>query len=75
MTDSDLRDPKEPMPLESLATEGLGLDCERPAMSMMCPNELNELKFSDSKPPRGSATLRAISETHKHKNIVFTRAK
>lgn len=59
-TDSDLSDPSEPIPLDSLETDGLGLVCDwdKPAMSM---NELKELKFSVSNPVRGSATLRAIS--------------
>lgn len=63
MTDSDLSDPSEPIPLDSLETDGLGLVCDldRPAMSMMCPNELNELKLSVSSPARGSATLKAMS--------------
>lgn len=60
LTDSDFR---EPIPLDSLETDGLGLDCDwaKPAISIMCPNELYELKLSVSKPARGSATLRAMS--------------
>lgn len=67
MTDSDLSDPSEPIPLDSLEADGLGLDCDfvRPAISMMCPNELNELKPSVSNPARGSATLKAMSANGK----------
>lgn len=67
LTDSDLSEPSDPIPLDSLETDGLGLvcDCESPAMSMICPNELNELKLSVSNPARGSATLKAMSANGK----------
>lgn len=67
MTDSDLSDPRDPIPLDSLETDGLGLvcDCESPAISMICPKELNELKLSVSSPAKGRATLKAMSANEK----------
>lgn len=60
LTDSDFNEPSEPIPLDSLETDGLGLvcECDRPAMSMIC---LKELKLSVSSPARGSATVKAMS--------------
>lgn len=57
---SDFNEASEPIPLDSLEADGLGLVCDldRPAMSMIC---LYELKFSVSNPPRGSATDKAMS--------------
>lgn len=63
------------MPLDSLEIDGLGLDCEDPAMSMICPNELKELKFSVSNLPKGSATLRAMAAINNTQNIAKTRAR